>query len=363
MYIFFILIIIAGILCSCTTVNNDYKSVLIGVVETNNTISRSFITLLDDDFKKVKTETVNKAQLCSVSSYAKVYDNNVFMLPLGINGDNNKEEACILSKSFKDGSINEYNIGEVSIRDFAVTGNNIFTINTKIENGKMISVLSKLNYDTNKLSKINIDDIVLECITSTNKHLIITGMNYSKNDELFSKVYIINPHTLEIIKVLDSTNFGISFAEALIVNNTAYLSPRTKIGSDDKSTEELATHLVELDLTNYSLNSYNSKIGALNQIKILNEETLLINCYDEVQDVGNCIATFDLKEKTFSYLVTDDTNRQNEVKDNDIFTLTPNSINKYNIIGNKIIKQKSKKLTSNTDGFSYFSSFYLVPNE
>ena len=84
-HIFFILIIIAGTLCSCDTVNSDYKSILVGIVETNNTTSKSYITLLNDDFKKVKRETINKAQLCSVSSYAKVYNNNVFMLPLGIN--------------------------------------------------------------------------------------------------------------------------------------------------------------------------------------------------------------------------------------------------------------------------------------
>ncbi|MCR5609921.1 MAG: hypothetical protein K6G26_12755 [Lachnospiraceae bacterium] len=344
---FMIILIMAALLSGCKK-NMDFpQNFNLGIIETAGETKDTSITLYNDDMEECGNIDIKKGNVCSLSSYAKIAGNNVFMLPAGRTGKS--DEDGIISMDRKTGVVTEYNMGENRLFDFVVDKDNIYGISAKDINK---STLIIYGISDGNITYKEFDDITINRIFNDEDRIILCGFSY-KSEYLLSKMIFINKFDYNIEKEMDITAFGISVNDVLRKENGYYIAFSTKKGEDGMS-EEMADSVAYME--NERIISIRTN-EVISQIFNYNNEIYLI-CYNKLNDEGNAIIKLGENMKQRKIFVSDKI-RQSDIRDNNMYVLGEKKLIVLDL-DNNFKKQREIQIEHRLDNEdSYVSGFFV----
>ncbi len=294
----------------------------LGLIEKNLITGNSVIRCYSKELKNLKSINIEERALGSVDCKTKKSGDKVFVLC------NDTKKKTVDSKfimiDLKKGKYNIYSsrecINEMYVED------NVYTISSMYQN-ENISYIHKISKDLKPLFKLRISNIVLTDIYIKDNNIYATGFDY-KNEEVYSKLYIIDKKTMNIKKEIDISDYMVDVSDMLIVGERLYIGGRTRRSSQKEEVDNV--NLVSMNIQDYSFESryIGDKVGQF----LYENKTLYFTNYDNVLDVGRCIYAMNINTKNISVATLTDDIRDMSIFNKKIYLMGKNHIYRWNSI-------------------------------
>jgi len=225
--------------------------------------------------------------------------------------NSNYSNDQLIVYDFKLGKCRKYDVGCV-VNGLCADKNNVYYIDTS-HNGENMSYITRINnpYLNGKKKKIYVDNIVLCNIDVHKDRLYVFGFDYNE-DGVFSKMYIYDKNSLELIKEMNFSEYIIDVTDSLVKENALYVSGRScRQIENGEFIETENKYICRVSLDNYAVNKI--YIGDISYEIKENKDKIYVSNYDEVLDQGSIIYEVDEKKG-----VTRKHHKKEKVKD--IFT-------------------------------------------
>lgn len=274
-------LIIALLLLSLTGCNNkeigDYK---VAVIETTSNKEKSLITYYDEDLEKVGSKSFEYAELGSNFYSPEYQDEEIYIVPRGLQGNHNEKK--VISLNLKTGNDTVYDVDKVNIICTAVNKKYLFAGS----NLNAISYLSRIDLKDKKETDLSFNNEYLSLIAATDKY-VFAFLSSTDDQNIYSKINVYNVDSLELIKTIDITEYGINQTKYYLDKDNLYFS-----NAYDKYDQQ-NNILGIMNLDDFSLKKVELKYNSPDDIQFLENGDLLISCTDVVQSNGTHVIIYE----------------------------------------------------------------------
>ncbi|MDO5519736.1 MAG: hypothetical protein Q4G58_04490 [bacterium] len=187
----------------------DFK---VGVVQTSEDDSVSYITYYDQDLKKGYTQKISNGALGETYEAPQIADGFVYMVPKKSN--EGKDSKSVIALDLKTGKKTSYSVGHLGSTNLRVDSNNIYTASTKDNQLK----LSKYTKKSKKSKTLTLDNTTLNCFKVNNDKLYAV-LTTPDNKCILD---IIETKTMKVESTVDLSSFKGKITDFVLTDTELY---------------------------------------------------------------------------------------------------------------------------------------------
>ena len=242
-----LLFCLSFLLSGCQTTDNKNETkpedFAIGVIRTISSRDSSDILYFNENLEQVGSTHYKYATMGQLFYSSVIFDNALYIIPQG--RANEKNEKTILQQDLETFEHKEYHLDQVALYGISVDLSAIYVAN----NLNHQSFISRIGKDDNAVKTSTFDDAFVSSV------YVYDGVLYAFVDENLShektsKLYCLNPDTLEEINEIDISDLGCTVYSVLGSKDTLYFIPVETLKGE----------------FNHIIGTYNIKTGDVNMI-------------------------------------------------------------------------------------------------
>ena len=265
--------------------NLDYK---IGVVQTSSAKLKSYINFFDEELNLLDTKKIYCAGLSHCWDFPKVFGKKVFM---NIKGTDFLLKTKVLELDFKN---KKYELFDVKQKF-----NNCMAVDKKIKNVYVANCVGdtnilKYNIKSKEKKRIVINDIYITQMKVYGNELFAFGNFFYPEPKSF--IYIINTHSMKVIKKINISDYGLGQYDFIKINNYLFFTSQSqaKKNIDGQNYFECDNNILyKYDLAKNKIKKIELLAACPKQIFYYNNK--LIISHDDWHNGQKNLSVYDLK--------------------------------------------------------------------
>lgn len=218
-------LLLAG--CQSTTNQNITapEEYAIGVICTTSSKDSSDILYFDTNLEQVGSTHHKYASMGQLFYPSVVYDGSLYVVPQG--QARKKDAKTILQQNLTTFEQREYFIDQIALYGISADSSAIYAAN----NLNRQSFVSRIDRKDNTVKTSVFDDTYISAVYSY-KGILYAFSGQNQNNKKTSKIYCLNPETLEKVSEIDTSDLGSPVYSVTGIEDTLYFIPTETLSGE-----------------------------------------------------------------------------------------------------------------------------------